>query len=65
MRRRLNMEWNKYSRKRNLELRRKYENGEISAEEFLDKLFSSREADRRRRNIVKKNEKSTKRLQEV
>lgn len=46
-------------------LRKKYESGELSADEFLEKLFNSSEADRRRRNIVKRNEKSTKKLQQV
>jgi hypothetical protein len=46
-------------------LRKKYESGELSAAEFLKKLFSTKEADRRRRRIVEKNEKLNKRLQEV
>ncbi|WP_164670978.1 hypothetical protein [Virgibacillus doumboii] len=46
-------------------LRQMYESGELSADEFLEKLFSTREADRKRRNIVKKNEKSTGSLQEA
>lgn len=38
-------------------LREMYEDGKISAEEFIERLFSSKEADRRRQNIVKKKER--------
>ncbi len=38
-------------------LREKYETGRLSADEFLQKLFSSREGDRKRQNLVKKKEK--------
>ncbi|WP_379545397.1 hypothetical protein [Oceanobacillus sojae] len=48
-----------------MELRRKYDEGEITAEQFLDRLFSTREADRRRRKIVAKNEKLNKKLQKA
>lgn len=44
-------------------LRRAYESGELTAEEFLDKLFASKEADRTRRKIVNENKKSVKQLQ--
>ena len=50
--------------KRNdVELRKKYQAGEISADEFLDKLFSTNEADRRRKRIVEKNEKFNRKYQ--
>lgn len=51
--------------RKDLVLRQKYENGEISADDFIKRLFSSREADRNRRKIVEKNEKSTRHLQQV
>lgn len=36
------------------QLRKMYDSGFISAEEFVKKLFASKEADRKRRDIVKK-----------
>ncbi|RKO61678.1 hypothetical protein [Caldibacillus debilis] len=38
-------------------LRQMYETGELTAEEFLERLFSTEEADKRRRSIVKRNER--------
>lgn len=52
--------------KRNdLILRSKYDNGEISAEEFLDKLFNSVEGNRNTNKVVEKNKKITRQLQNV
>lgn len=46
-------------------LRKMYESGEISSEEFLNKLFSTREADRKRIRIVEKNKKYSSHFQEA
>ncbi|MHA6258373.1 hypothetical protein ACXYMX_00545 [Sporosarcina sp. CAU 1771] len=46
-------------------LRQMYESGELDPEEFLEKLFSTKEADRKRRSIVEKNEKYSRHLQEA
>lgn len=46
-------------------LRKMYQAGELTADDFLQKLFSTNEADRRRKNIVKKNEKLSKRFSKV
>lgn len=51
--------------RKDMELRRKYDEGEITAEQFIDRLFSTREADRRRRKIVAQNEKLNKKLQKA
>lgn len=51
--------------RKDLLLRQMYESGQIGADEFLDRLFNTKEADRKRRKIVEKNEKSSKRLQEA
>lgn len=40
-----------------VELRRKYDEGLIDENEFLELLFNSEEIDRKRRKIVKENEK--------
>jgi hypothetical protein len=40
--------------RKNLKLRTKYESGDMSAQEFLEKLFNTREGDRKRRNIENK-----------
>jgi hypothetical protein len=40
--------------RKTLKLRSLYESGNISAEEFLEKLFNTREGDRKRRNIENK-----------
>ncbi|MEB5480869.1 hypothetical protein P8825_14985 [Shouchella clausii] len=40
-----------------IKLRKMYDSGFISAEEFVKKLFASDEADRKRRDIVKTVEK--------
>jgi hypothetical protein len=50
--------------KRNdLILRSKYDSGEISAEEFLDKLFNSAEGNRNNNKVIEKNKKITRQLQ--
>lgn len=36
----------------------RYHEGSLTAEQFLDKLFNSREADRNRRNLEEKHKKS-------
>lgn len=46
----------KYFDRDDVSLRRMYEEGKINSKEFLELLFSSKEADRTRRKIVKKNE---------
>lgn len=40
-----------------VELRRKYDEGLIDKNEFIELLFNSEEIDRKRRRIVKENEK--------
>jgi hypothetical protein len=40
--------------RKNLKLRTMYESGDMSAQEFLEKLFNTREGDRKRRNIENK-----------
>ncbi|WP_157911741.1 hypothetical protein [Alteribacter populi] len=45
-------------------LRKQYDNGEITAEEFIEKLFASETADNRRRKIVEKNRKLRNRRKE-
>ncbi|WP_156960087.1 hypothetical protein [Oceanobacillus manasiensis] len=57
--------YEKFEERKDVELRRKYDNGEISVDEFYNKLFSSRVADRDRRKIVKKNEKLNKEFQKA
>lgn len=49
----------KYFDREDISLRRMYDDGEIDSEEFLKKLFNSREADRERRKIVRKNKKKS------
>lgn len=41
-----------------LKLRMQYESGAISAREFINKLFNSKESDRKRREIVERNKAS-------
>ena len=53
-----------YESRKDVLLRQMYDSGELTAEEFLEKLFSTKEADRRRRSIVKKFERIRK-LQEA
>ncbi|SDI19446.1 hypothetical protein SAMN05192534_12460 [Alteribacillus persepolensis] len=55
----------KVVKRNDLKLRRQYEAGELSAEEFLDKLFNSNDADRKRKRIEEKNSKTTKSLQKA
>ena len=50
-------------KRKDLLLREKYESGEISADEFLEKLFKSNETDRKRKRIVEKNKKLYRHLQ--
>lgn len=50
-------------KRKDLLLRKKYESGEINADEFLEKLFESTEADRKRRRIVEKNQRAIRHLQ--
>ncbi|MFS0643861.1 hypothetical protein [Siminovitchia sp. 179-K 8D1 HS] len=38
------------------ELRKQYDEGKLTPEQFLDRLFESEEADRVRRRIIKKME---------
>jgi hypothetical protein len=40
--------------RKTLKLRSKYESGDMSAQEFLERLFNAREGDRKRRNIENK-----------
>lgn len=43
------------------ELRNKYDRGEITAEDFIGRLFASESADRHRREIVEDNRKQNER----
>ena len=43
--------------RKDVKLRRLYEEGEISSDEFIKKLFESEECDRVRRNIVNRNKR--------
>ncbi len=43
-----------------VDLRKQYDEGELTPEQFLDKLFGSEEADRLRRSIVEKVEVTNK-----
>ncbi|WP_349730467.1 hypothetical protein [Peribacillus frigoritolerans] len=46
--------------RKNLKLRSMYDKGNLSAEEFLSKLFDTKEGDRKRRNIENKYKKNNK-----
>lgn len=45
-----------YSEREDVKLRKKYDEGLLSSEDFLFYLFNSKEADRLRRAIVSENE---------
>lgn len=50
--------------KRNdLLLRERYDNGEIDANEFLEKLFNSKEGNRKARKVLESNKEALKKFQ--
>lgn len=55
----------KVAERKDMYLRNQYEAGAIDADEFLRKLFTTKEADRTRINIEKKNKRFHKTMQEA
>jgi predicted metalloprotease with PDZ domain len=52
-------------KRHDLLLREKYENGEISADDFLKKLFNSREGNRKVGKVLENNKEALKKLQQA